>query len=105
MKLFNKSSVLKNWKGLYEVEQNNRKLYEQRYKVIYEENINFQKLIKKLKYNLTKARIDLDDTRGFLRQEKQVSYALRQERNKLLNKNKQLKAQISELKGETTDGE
>ena len=43
MKLFNKSSVLKNWKGLYEVEQNNRKLYEQRYKVIYEDNISLQK--------------------------------------------------------------
>jgi len=105
MKLFNKSSVLKNWKGLYEVEQNNRKLYEQRYKTIYEDNISLQKLIKKLKYNLTKARIDLDDTRGFLRQEKQVSYALRQERNKLLNKNKELRSKIKELKGETTNGE
>ena len=105
MKMFKKGSVLKNWKGLYEVEQNNRKLYEQRYKTIYEDNINLQKLIKKLKYNLTKARIDLDDTRGFLRQEKQVSYALRQERNRLLNKNKMLREEIKKLKGETTDGE
>lgn len=98
-------SILKNWKGLYKTEQNNRKLYEERYKTIYDENIKYQKTIKELKYRLTKARIDLEDTKGFLQQEKQVSYALRQERNKLLNKNKQLKTQIKELKGETNDGE
>ena len=89
----NNMSILKNWKGLYKIEQNNKKLYEQRYKETYEKNIEYQKLIKKLKYNLTKARIDLEDTRGFLQQEKQVSYALRQERNKLLTKNKALKAE------------
>jgi chromosome segregation ATPase len=98
-------SILKNWKGLYNTEKNNRKLYEERYKKIYDENIEYQKTIKELKYKLTKARIDLEDCRGFLKQEKEVSYALRQERNKLLNKNKQLKAHIKELKGETTDGE
>lgn len=99
-------SILKNWKGLYNTEKNNRKLYEEQYKKIYDENIEYQKTIKELKYRLTKARIDLEDTRGFLQQEKQVSYALRQERNKLLNKNKQLKAQIKDLKGEKeNDGE
>lgn len=84
-------SILKNWKGLYNTEKNNRKLYERQYKKIYDENIEYQKLIKKLKYNLTKARIDLEDCRGFLKQEKEVSYALRQERNKLLTKIKKLK--------------
>lgn len=99
-------SILKNWKGLYNTEKNNRKLYEEQYKKIYDENIEYQKTIKELKYRLTKARINLEDTRGFLQQEKQVSYALRQERNKLLNKNKQLKAQIKDLKGEKeNDGE
>lgn len=98
-------SILKNWKGLYNTEKNNRKLYEEQYKKIYDENIEYQKVIKELKYKLTKARIDLEDCRGFLKQEKEVSYALRQERYKLLNKNKQLKAQIKELKGETNNGE
>ena len=84
-------SILKNWKGLYNTEKNNRKLYEEQYKKIYAENIEYQKLIKKLKYNLTKARIDLEDCKGFLQQEKQVSYALRQERNKLLTKIKKIK--------------
>ena len=93
-------SILKNWKGLYNTEKNNRKLYEERYKKIYDENIEYQKAIKELKYKLTKARIDLEDCRGFLQQEKQVSYALRQERNKLLTKNKALRTQIKELKGE-----
>lgn len=88
-------SILKNWKGLYNTEKNNRKLYEERYKKIYDENIGYQKLIKKLKYNLTKARIDLEDCRGFLKQEKEVSYALRQERNKLLTKIKKLKEEKS----------
>ena len=41
-------SILKNWKGLYKTEQNNRKLYEQRYKTIYDENIKYQKTIKEL---------------------------------------------------------
>lgn len=98
-------SILKNWKGLYNTEKNNRKLYEDRYKEIYSKNIEYQKLIKDLKYRLTKARIDLEDTKGFLKQEKEVSYALRQERNKLLTKNKTLRQQIKELKGETSDGE
>lgn len=98
-------SILKNWKSLYKTEQNNRKLYEERYKKIYSENIEYQKIIKDLKYRLTKARIDLEDCRGFLKQEKEVSYALRQERNKLLTKNKALRTQIKELKGETKDGE
>ena len=87
----NNMSILKNWKGLYNTEKNNRKLYEEQYKKIYAENIEYQKLIKKLKYNLTKARIDLEDCKGFLQQEKQVSYALRQERNKLLTKIKKIK--------------
>lgn len=99
------SSILKNWKGLYKTEQNNRKLYEERYKEVYSKNIEYQKTIKDLKHRLTKARIDLEDTKGFLKQEKEVSYALRQERNKLLTKNKALKAEIKELKGETKDGE
>lgn len=98
-------SVLKNWKGLYKTEKNNRKLYEERYKEVYAQNIEQQKFIKQLKYRLTKTRIDLEDTKGFLKQEKEVSYALRQERNKLLTKNKALKAEIKELKGETKDGE
>ncbi len=92
MKLF------KNYKKLYETEVANRKLYEQRYKDIYSDNINYQKEIKKLKYNLTKARIDLEDTQGFLKQEKALSYALRQERKKLQNKIKQLKEHNKELK-------
>ena len=98
-------SILKNWKGLYKIEENNRKLYEQRYKTIYEENIKYQKQIKDLKYKLTKARFDLEDCRGFLKQEKDVSYALRQERNKLLGKNKKLRTELQELKGEKEDGE
>lgn len=98
-------SVLKNWKGLYKTELKNREILTKQNSVISKQNIEYQKTIKELKYRLTKARIDLEDTRNFLRQEKELSYALRQERNKLLTKNKALRTQIKELKGETTDGE
>ena len=91
-------SILKNWKSLYKIEQNNRKLYEEQYKKIYAENIEYQKLIKELKYKYTKVRIDLEDCRGFLKQEKEVSYALRQERNKLLTKIKKLKEEKTKEK-------
>jgi len=98
-------SILKNWKDLYKKELKNRELLIKQNSQYSKENIDYQKTIRELKYKLTKARIDLEDTRGFLQQEKQVSYALRQERNKLLNKCKQLKANIKELKGETNNEE
>ena len=99
-------SILKNWRSLYKTELGNREVLTRQNSLISKQNVEYQKMIKELKYKLTKARIDLEDTKGFLKQEKEVSYALRQERNKLLGKNKQLKAQIKELKGEPTeDGE
>ena len=98
-------SILKNWKDLYKKELKNRELLIKQNSQYSKENIDYQKTIRELKYKLTKARIDLEDTRGFLQQEKQVSYALRQERNKLLTKNKALKAEIKELKGETNEEE
>lgn len=99
------SNIFKNWKDLYKKELSNRELLIRQNSEYSKRNVENQKTIRELKYKLTKARIDLEDTKGFLQQEKQVSYALRQERNKLLNKCKQLKANIKELKGETNDGE
>ena len=98
-------SILKNWKDLYKKELSNRELLIRQNSEYSKRNVESQKTIRELKYKLTKARIDLEDTKGFLQQEKQVSYALRQERNKLLTKNKQLKAEIKELKGETNEEE
>lgn len=99
------SNIFKNWKDLYKKELKNRELLMTQNSEYSKRSVEQQKTIKELKYKLTKARIDLEDTKGFLQQEKQVSYALRQERNKLLNKCKQLKANIKELKGETNDEE
>ena len=98
-------SILKNWKDLYKKELKNRELLIRQNSEYSKRNVESQKQIRELKYKLTKARIDLEDTRGFLQQEKQVSYALRQERNKLLTKNKALKAEIKELKGEPNEEE
>lgn len=99
-------SILKNWKDLYKKELKNRELLIKQNSQYSKENVDYQKTIKELKYKLTKARIDLEDCRGFLKQEKEVSYALRQERNKLLTKNKALKVEIKKLKGgEENEGE
>lgn len=72
MKLF------KNYKKLYGIELNNRKLYELRYKQVYDSNVEYQKEIKRLKIELAKVKIQLEDTEGFLRQEKQLTNALRE---------------------------
>lgn len=109
----------KDYKALYEIELKNRKAYETRYKQIKEENIELQKgsglaelrkaNIKLMEENhiltndnkelnelIAKLRIELEDCRGFLKQEKEVSYALRQESNKLLTKIKKLKEEKKE---------
>lgn len=76
MKLF------KNYKKLYLTELNNRKLYEQRYKEVYEKNIQYQ--------------FELEDTRGFLAQEKEA-------KEELLKQRKKLRAKITKLGGTWED--
>ena len=96
----------KKYKELYETELKNRKAYETRYKQIKEENIELQKgsglaELRKTNINLmtenhilekdnkelnelvAKLRIELEDTKGFLEQEKAVTKALRKERTQL----------------------
>lgn len=96
----------KDYKALYETELQNRKAYETRYKQIKEENIELQKgsglaelrkinikLIeenyiltnenKELNEMVAKLRIELEDAKSFLEQEKQVTKALKKERTKL----------------------
>lgn len=84
---------IKNYKKLYEIELNNRKLYEARKKELSEENIKLQKMvitnekqIKTLKEENTSLKIQLDDSMGFLMQEKACSEALRRERKNLKTK-------------------
>ena len=96
----------KDYKALYETELQNRKAYETRYKQIKEENIELQKgsglaelrktNIKLMEENhiltndnkelnelVAKLRIELEDTKGFLEQEKQVTKSLKKERTQL----------------------
>jgi len=89
-----------NYKELYEIELHNRKMYEQKYKETRKENVNLQKetgladLRKKmmeladqvealtsLKEENAKLKLELEDTKGFLDQEKAAKKALL-ERNK-----------------------
>lgn len=76
MKLF------KNYKKLYLTELNNRKLYEQRYKEVYEKNIQYQ--------------FELEDTKGFLAQEKEA-------KEELLKQRKKLRAMVTKLGGNWQD--
>lgn len=87
MKLF------KNYKKLYKIELNNRKMYEERKKATDEHNAELQKIIlkadkevKNLKAEVAKLIIELEDTRGFLEQETQAKEALKKERTKLKTK-------------------
>lgn len=70
------------YKQLYEIELNNRKLYEKRYKEIYEENLKLQEStgIAELRKENTKLKLELEDTQGFLAQEKQAKEVLLKER-------------------------
>ena len=89
--------IFKNYKKLYETELNNRKLYEEQYKTIYEENIDFQKEIQCYKEKCGKLSIELEDTKGFLNQEKEAKEALKKERTKL-------RKMITQLGGEWKNG-
>lgn len=87
MKLF------KNYKKLYKIELNNRKLIEERKKEVDEWNVELQKnmihsdkMIRSLKIENTELKMALEDTKGFLAQEKECSNALRKERTKLRRK-------------------
>lgn len=90
--------VFKNWKKLYQAEYNNRKLYEKRYREVKLENEELQKKtglaklrkenmelrqeILNLKIQKTDLLIQLDDLKGFYRQEKQAKEELLRQRNR-----------------------
>ena len=89
--------IFKNYKKLYEAELNNRKLYEEQYKKIYEENIDYQKEIKLYKEKCGRLTIELEDTNGFLAQETEAKEVLLKERKKL-------RTMITKLGGNWKDG-
>lgn len=70
------------YKQLYEIELNNRQMYEKRYKEVYEENLKLQEStgIAELRKENTKLKLELEDTLGFLEQEKQAKEFLLKER-------------------------
>ena len=94
MKLF------KNYKKLYEIEVNNRKILEEAKRILgadckkYQEqrnelnveNANLKVAINDLKEEYARVRLELEDTKAYLEQEKQVSSALRKERANLKRK-------------------
>ena len=70
------------YKTLYETELHNRKMYEKRYKEVYEENIELQKStgLADLRKEIAKLKLELEDTKGFLEQERQAKEELLKER-------------------------
>lgn len=70
------------YKTLYETELHNRKMYEKRYKEVIQENIELQKStgIAELRKEIAKLKLELEDTQGFLAQERQAKEELLKER-------------------------
>lgn len=70
------------YKKLYEIEKNNRQMYEKRYKEVYEENLKLQEStgLADLRKEIAKLKLELEDTKGFLAQERQAKEELLKER-------------------------
>ena len=84
----------KYYKGLYEIElENRKKLIEQNSKLS-KENVDYQILIKALKERCARLTIDLEDVDTLLKMETQCSNALRKERTKLRREITILKKQL-----------
>ena len=91
MKLF------KNYKKLYENELDNRKKLINQCSKLSAENVDYQKEIQCYKEKSGKLEIELEDTKGFLEQEKEAKETLKKERTKL-------RRMITELGGNWKDG-
>lgn len=81
--------IFKNYKKLYKTELSNRKLYEQRYKEIYDENIELQNIrvaYEKKKEEIAKLKLDLEDAKGFWKQETEAKEELLKQRTVLRRK-------------------
>lgn len=96
--------IFKNYKKLYEISKNNEKIILERKKELSDENVLLQEkvieagtTIAHLREEIAKLKIELEDTNGFLEQEKECSNALRKERTKLRGK-------ITKLGGDWRDG-
>ena len=89
--------IFKNYKKLYESTKNNLKVMQERNADLYQRGILYQEQAKehekKLKEKIARLTFELEDTKGFLEQEKACSEALRKERTKL-------RKQIKKLGGE-----
>lgn len=87
----------KYYKDLYETELENRKMLINQVSKLGAENVEYQKQIKKIKEQNTQLTFELEDTKGFLEQEKECNKELRKERTKL-------RKMITKLGGNWKDG-
>lgn len=89
--------------------KNNLKIMQERNKDLYERDIEHQMFhkeeMKKMREALARVRIELEDTQGFLKQEKQLSAALRHQRNNLKKKLETIKAQMENTEEENESAE
>lgn len=85
--------IFKNYKKLYENELDNRKKLINQCSKLSAENVDYQKEIQCYKEKSGKLEIELEDTKGFLKQEIEAKETLKKERTKL-------KRQITMLKKE-----
>ena len=96
--------LIKNYKQLYKQELENRKMLIMQNSKISEENVNYQKRIKKLEQELqtykelsARVRIELGDMDGLLEQETKA-------KEELLKQRTQLRKMITKLGGDWKNG-
>lgn len=76
----------KNYKKLYKIEKDNEKIILERKEELSKENIKLQKELLKTREEMARLKLALEDSNGFLEQEKQCSEELRKERKNLKTK-------------------
>lgn len=96
--------LIRNYKQLYKQELENRKLLTMQNSKLSEENVNYQKQIKKLEQELqlykelsARVRIELSDMDGLLEQETKA-------KEELLKQRTQLRKMITKLGGDWKNG-
>lgn len=84
--------------------KNNLKIMQERNKDLYERDIEHQKIaqerFKAYREEIAKLKIELEDTQGFLKQERQLSAALRHQRNNIKKKLEAIKSQMENTEEE-----
>lgn len=92
--------LFKNYKKLYNEAKSNNKIYVERNCDLYKRDLIRQEEAMKLREEIARLKIELEDTKGFLMQEKRAKEELLIQRNDLKKEIKNLKCKNTKMKKE-----